>query len=434
MGIFDGIKSVFTKASPPYSSLWQSVGGGRNYALNDKKISELLRDYRGIVHGCVSAIAEDVAGIELTLHRRISATESEIVDEHPVLDLLSHANDFFTQFALFEVTTQHLELGGNSFWFVNRGKRLGFPDEVWPLYPDRVKVVADPGSFVSGYVYTPRGSSKEIPLSVDEVIHFKYYDPNDFYYGLGPLQAATRDYQIYTSAQEMNYKMFKNSAMPSGIISTDTPVDQKTYDRLKKQFADEYQGDSNAFKTMFLTHGFKHQSTTISPKDLLLIDQMRMTQEDIRQIFKVPKSRLLSVDDVKFSNFEGTERAYMRWNIAGKMKRITDQLNESLLRMYAGLGDTENLEFRFSSPVPSDKKLAAEIAALQVDKVRTRNEVREELGLDPVQGGDLLYVGFSEVALGSEATENNFRSIKSQNEMLQKQNQLLLKQRNEARG
>lgn len=425
MSLLDTLRGFFTKALPTPSNVWTRIAG-KSGRLGDKASPELLRSYRGIVHACVEAIAEDVAGVELEFYRKRGEEEERVYDQ-PVTSLIEHANLFMTQFSLIEITTQHLELTGNAYWYVGRGKRLGMPSEIWPLYPDTVKVASHPTEFISGYVYQPRGSGDQIPLKREEIIHFKYNDPDNLYYGIGPLQAAARDFDIYQSAQNLNFNLFKNGAMPAGIMSTDQPIAQDTYDRLMKKFSDTYQGDENAFKTMFLSHGFKYSAMTINPADLLLIEQMRMTQEDIRQIFKVPKTRLLSVDDVKFANFDGTERAYMRWNIVGKMKRLVGALNEFLLPMYGPMG--EGHRFHFANPVPSDRKLDAEIAALQVDKVRTRNEIRADLGLDPVQGGDLLYAQFSDVVLGSQVNEEALRSLKEQKQMLEAQNRYLIERK-----
>jgi len=424
MGIFDFLTKA-GRGKPPNDRIWSSLMGKGSAKMKDKNPTELIQSYRGVVYGCVSSISELVATMQLKLYQVKKNGKRDEVESHPILDVLGKVNNYMTLNNALELLQQHMDLAGEHFWYVIKNQ-LGEPMEVWPLRPDRVTIYPSSTEFISGYGYTPEGESTPIPLERDEVVHFKYFDPDNMYRGISPLRAAIREYQIHESAQNMNFAMFENMAMPGAVMSTDQTIDKANFERMQKQFEQKYKGKDDAFKTMWLSHGFKYNPVSINPKDLLLVDQMKMTAEDIRMAFKVPKTALLSVDDVKFNNADVTHRIYLLYTIVPKMRRIVDTLNEFFVPMFGQAG----LELGFDNPVPEDVKMQAEVAQQIVDIVKTRNELRDEMGLPPIAGGETLYMPFNMVPIGSGVNEQQVRSLEQQNSLLQKQVEALTKERN----
>src|SRR5690606_1528214 len=74
-------------------------------------------------------------------------------------------------------------LSGNIFWEKVRS-RAGRVVELWPLRPDKVRIIPDEDDFISGYQYEVGG--RLFPLDVADVIHFKLPNPTDPFFGLAP--------------------------------------------------------------------------------------------------------------------------------------------------------------------------------------------------------------------------------------------------------
>ena len=134
------------------------------------------------------------------------------IKSHRVLDLLRRPNPFYTRQLLFETCQQHIELCGEG-WIVVVKNVLGWPTQLWPVRPDRMRVVPDPDEFIAGYEYLgPDG--EVVPLGIDEVLSIKTPNPYDAYRGLGPVQSILLDAGLIRTATFWNG--FPPSPLPAG--------------------------------------------------------------------------------------------------------------------------------------------------------------------------------------------------------------------------
>ena len=125
------------------------------------KSREYLQSYTSWVYACVSAIADEVATIELRLQQK-SGDGWKDVQDHPALELLNSVNPAMSSDDLFLSSQSYLELEGNAFWYITpNGKKE--PSEIWPLNPSRVEVKPGEKFLVAGYVYT-NDASKQVKL------------------------------------------------------------------------------------------------------------------------------------------------------------------------------------------------------------------------------------------------------------------------------
>ena len=108
--------------------------------------------------------------------------------DHPAQELLDRVNPHWTGGDLWRATETYLSLWGEAYWAVERDE-AGVPFELWPLRPDRVRIVPDEREYIRGYVYMgPSGDS--VPLASDEVVRLRYFNPLDEYAGLSPIRSG----------------------------------------------------------------------------------------------------------------------------------------------------------------------------------------------------------------------------------------------------
>lgn len=356
--------------------------------LPKMKASEYLRAAQGWVYGCVNVIADEIAGIGIHLIQYENGEQVEI-DEHPALDVLYRANNAMTRFDLIQLTFQYLELTGEAPWFVSFKNNK--PDSIILLRPDRLTVKpGKDGELIGGYtykVYTSNGV-QEIQLEPYEVIPLKYADPDNPLRGKGPLQAAAITYDLDNYAEKWNSQFFKNSAMPSAALKTDKTLSKDVRTRLEKKLNDNYRGTDNAHKTMILEGGLSFEKMSLSQKDMDFISQQQFSRDKILSIFRVPKTALGLTEDVNRANAEATDYVFAKRTIKPKMKRFTEQLDEFFLPLF---GDTGSLFFDFDDPVPQnvDQEITRAQSGVNTGYM-TINEAREIMGLDPIDGGDVL--------------------------------------------
>ena len=100
------------------------------------------------------AAGESVARTPLVVHRPAPGSGGEVPagTDHPMQRLLDMPNPFWTRGDLWRATETYLGLWGSAFWGLERDGS-GAVSEIWPLRPDRVRVLPDPTRYVRGFVY-----------------------------------------------------------------------------------------------------------------------------------------------------------------------------------------------------------------------------------------------------------------------------------------
>jgi HK97 family phage portal protein len=351
--------------------------------------------YKGVVFSCIDAIAESVSKASYATYVRDK--DGELVHvPHPVIDLLKRPDPFFTGKDLFYLISSQLETHGNVFLFV---ERLGNkPTGLIPLDPDRTHIVKDAQGRVTGYVFKT-ASGKKVPLELDQVVPILKPNPFNPYRGISTLQMASAETEERLDSQNFNRVFFKNGAKLSGVLTTDEELSNEAYQRLKNEFRIQYEGSGNAHKNLILEGGLKYSPIAVSQKDMDFVAQRRISRDDILSIFRVPKAILAISDDVNRANAKEARAVFAESVIEPRMLLIFDKLNAFLLPLFK---DKQLVELVFDSPVPEDTAAKLQWFDKGVDRWITRNEARQEMGKDPVENGDFLYINGTQAPITSE--------------------------------
>lgn len=372
------------------------------------KTSDYLKAYKGWQYTAIGAIAQEVASLDLHLFKRkysVDGMEAEEINQHEALSILSHVNDFMTPYDLYEATQVYCELVGEMFWMKLRDPN-GKPVELWPLRPDWVTILTSKTKLIGGYKYAPSGVDS-IVIDPDDVIHFKYFNPENFFRGKGSIQAAASKIDIVDYSEEYNRTFFYNSAMPSTIITTDKKIPKEERDRFLTEWYAKFGGRGKGNRVAFLSGGVDVKELTQKFRDMEFGDQQKYMRDSILGVMKVPKTVIGLTEDVNRANAEATTRAFMERVITPRMIKFVGTLNERFLSEW---GD-ENLFFNFTDPSPEDVETKLKIYDSGLGKGGsvpwlTINEVREMENYPPVEGGDAIYLPFSLQAMGQESQDN----------------------------
>lgn len=315
----------------------------------------------GTLFGIVSRLAENCGMVDWHLYRkqvdgRRVFREVEMrqeVQKHAVLDLLRKPNPLMDTMELVEVAMQHYDTAGEWFWVAYFGSiRAAGPLELWPMRPDRVKIVTDRDDALVGYVYCgPDG--EEVPLPKDIVIHVRRPNPLDIYRGLGPVQALAVKLDGNRLAAEYNRNFFLNSAEPGGIIEIEDRLDDDEFRELVNRWREQHQGVANAHRVAILEQG-KWVDRKYSMRDMMFPELADMSREEIREAFGYPKGMTGATEDVNKAVADANERMFGRYLIRPRLLKMRSAFNSYLLPMFGVT--TGGLELDFDDPVPEDRE------------------------------------------------------------------------------
>lgn len=377
------LSSLFQKSRN--LSLFSVVNPWDAPTLTDRNYLDAYR--RSWVYACTSAIADEVATIDLKLEIKTGSGWKE-VKSHPAIDLLGKVNAFYSSDELFRATQSYLELEGNAFWYIAYNATQ--PAEIWPLNPTQVTVIRDEKNFIGGYIFQ-NVSGRRIPLAPDEVVHFKRFNPTDPYRGIGTITALSLAIDSDVYAAEWNRNFFANSALPAFALKTEANLTQEQYDEFMEKWKERFQGVSRSHLPAVLAGGMDVVNLSVSQKDMDFLSARQWGRDEILAGFKVPKSVLGIVEDVNRANAEATDYIYAKRTILPRNRFITTVLTE----LYLPLWKLDPSKYRITATDPTPQNQELELLrrekALTTGYV-TRNEIRALDGLKPIDGGDELLV------------------------------------------
>ena len=358
------------------------------------------------VYACVKRIAEAAADVPITIVQRVKGEEKPL-DHHPLLDLLESINPYMGKAIFIETLMANIELMGNSYIEKVRKTKRGPPVELYPLRPDRMRVIPDPVNYLAGFLYEVNG--RRIRFEPQDVVHLKTYNPLDDYYGLSTLEAAALSIEHDQFAIAYNRNFFRNNAMPEGVFTTDAAVKQEDVDRVKQEFEKNFRGPKNTGKVGFLGGKWTWVSMGMKQREAQFIDSRKMSREEILATFGVPPVLVGLLEGQFAANVREQLQIFWKLVMLPRLQRVEDQLNEQLASEYG-----EDIRIRFDlghiEALREDENDRVErVRTLIEGGIITRNEAREEMGLETLQlpGMDDITVPFTVVPLGTTPTQSS---------------------------
>ena len=375
----------------------KSIGGGfldfgQTGLTGETSIStKLLQANVGWVYRNNDVIAKEVANIEFELYR-VNIRGGEIVYDpvisHPLLDALDRFNEFTSASDGFYITQSHRKLTGDAFWFVDgRGTNIS---GIYLLQPDKVTInlgkVAGNNKVIESYTYKDviKGEPIEVTYAPEDIIHFKIPNPANYYRGKSAVEAAAEAIDTDSMAIEANKKLFERGLIANFMLTTEKSLTPEQLKQLHTEFRNTYGGVKNAYKVPILGGGIKSENLQMSNRDAQYLEQQAWLRDKITAIFGNNKAVLGVTDDVNRANAEATITQWRQTTVRSEMKEITDTLNEFFVPRFG-----TNLVLGFEDLVKEDESAKTELLVKQKNAdIISINEAREELGLDPIDGGD----------------------------------------------
>ena len=427
MAIFDNIKNFFKttkdkKQLPSGNSM--AMINSVNYAQGNRySYDDLVKEgyeNNAIAYRCINEISQGAAGVRLKLMRG-----KNTIEDHPLLDLLDRPSPTKGYVELFESLYSFLLLSGNSY-LISTGNDGSPPQEMYCLRPDRVKIIPGQMSLPLGYQYTVNGkvvTEYEVNQSTgaSPVKHFKLFHPKHDHLGLSPLVSAATNLDSHNLTNRHNVALLQNGARPSGAVifkpkdesGSSVQLSDSQRAQIISDMESRFSGSSNAGRPMLLEGDFTFQQMGLSPKDMDFSVLKKMSAIDIALCFGVP-AKLVGIPDAQtYNNMPEARLALYEETIIPILRRIQSDLNEWLTPQFA---DDLKLEYDIDSipAMAESRKRVFESVVQGVNAgILTRNEARAKLGIDPIKGGDTLFVPatFMPIDLMGQSIDDDEKSL-----------------------
>ncbi len=284
-----------------------------------------------LVYACIRERAENLPQSVLRVYPGDQpAAHGESLENHRLRKLIAQPNPVTGEFEFFELSVTYLDLAGNCYWLIQRG-RDGLPAELWPVRPDLIRIfpTLDPRVWSYGYILDPTTSARNvtsaiIPIASRDMIHVKYANPLSAYFGQAPLRPAAR----------------ANYAVPGVVIKTSSEVTQAVADKLKRKWKASFAGARRG-EPAVLQAGMDVQPLGMSLRDLEFPDLRAFSESRICAALQVPPILVgakVGLDRSTFTNYAEARKQLWEGAIFSLQRRFRDPVETQLLPEFSGTG------------------------------------------------------------------------------------------------
>lgn len=367
-------------------------------------------------------VASDLAGCIRSVPwvlKRKTKDGAELVDIHPLMEMLRSPNSQMSWGALTEVWDIFKSLDGNAY-----GHFTQILDEMkmWLLRNDRVNIKLDKRGHIGSYKYTIGGEDDFYPP--EEIVHMKFFDPGNDHYGLAPLQAGAPIIDTLNSSIDWNKYSMGNRAIFDMIVAPDKGVklSPTQYADWLKMIDKQIHGPKNQHKFFINSFGVQIAEMSRSPVEMDFIKSTAFYEAAACKILHVHPEAIGALG----ATFENKEWAITdKWQgaIESRLSEMRSALNHRF-RVLFGTSDPKLaapgelfLDYDLSdtpgASAAQEKALDRAVKAWNLGVPWNVVDEKFGVGIGSIPGGDVGYLPVNLLPVGTPLPEG--RSSRSFN-------------------
>ena len=368
MSLFSKLFNRWSPGSTYEAAL--STPGVHDLAVNDASAVRLPPAYRAC-----TMLARDIARAP----RSIRTRSGEFLNDSPILDLLDNPHPLYNGNRWFSFMVFELVNRGESLAAIVRDGNgdvvslVPMPAGTWAL--SQTDGMRDIGYRLSGISEW---------VGPEEVLHFKLENPGGYWLSgdsaFGLCNAAVQQLQ---EQQETAVSVVQNLGRPRLAIRHPGKPSASAMENIKNSYRMTQTGANNAGAVMVLPEAMDLKEVKPSVIDADFESARRYSIDDVARITGVPASLLANRHDVKYSTLSDEYAAYVSSALSQYAAIMSAEFGKLL-----GAG---RLEFDFSQVLrPAKSEVLNGLIAGVNAGIMTPNEARADLGMNPIEGGDII--------------------------------------------
>jgi len=368
---------------------WIRWGVLANPADSGEVVNPATSMSHGPVWQAINILAGDIGQLDFGVHRREGGSFTRDAT-HPVDWAISQQPNDFQTIDVWLETMIGWSLGwGNA---ISAIRRRGNEIELLPLLPERTKYEkVGQNEFV---ILSRLGDGQEFTaFDPSDTIHLRGLSANGFW-GMSAVETCKNVIGHGLALMRHGNSVFRNSARPGGVIKAPqgVKVSKEARDNLREEWNQQHQGAGNTGNVAVLWQGLEWQQTTMSNEDAQWLAAVELDPVQVARLFMLPPYKLGYMKDSSVkANLEAQQREYFNTSLSRHASRIKHEIERKLFRESDRRGRKYVVKVDPSVLTQGTRKERVDLLSVAISsRLMTRNEGREELGLNPVEGGDVF--------------------------------------------
>ena len=347
------------------------------------------------VYSAVELISNSIALLPIQVKFKDDKGEAQINNDHE-LNIAFNNNDM-SKYMIIKMMVADMLLFGNGYALIERSG--GHVTGIRYLEANDVQVQWD--KYKKKLYYTCNTVAGKV-IQPENILHI-YKNSRDGHTGIGVLKYAARTIDLANYTENSSLDFFAKGLNVTGIIHAKQPMNKNQ----AQQALNSIEGNVNADKAYykFLPFDIDFQPLTQNAKDAQMIETRLFNVSEIARFFNISPVLLQDLSKSSYSTVEAANLQFLTQTLLPYISIIESEFNRKLVGEENIFIDLDEREF-----LRTDSQSTANYYVTLVNAgILSRNEVREQLGYNKVDGADELAIPYTN-------TEQNTFGNKSEEE------------------
>lgn len=311
-------------------------------------------------------------------------SDFEEVLDAPPLDLLRNANPTRRGTSFFKDCWMQTWIFGKRFVY-HVDENRGAPSELWVMRGQDVGIIPHPSGIIGGFRYGRPGIVAQ-EFSTDEVMyHIAFPSPFNPYDALSPVHKIMVEADIYAASTISEKAMWENGARPDYLLSFKQSLTPEQRKQAEENINARMRGP-NKRGNFLVTSDAQVVPLNFTQKEMEYLKGREDIKTDIYNAYGIPEP-MRKMNSSNLASSQTALEQYARYTIWPALCEDAQEWSETLLPLF-GVEPGEYW-FAYDNPIPEDaERMRSDVVAYVRERVWTRNEARQMLGMDPIEGLD----------------------------------------------
>lgn len=408
-----GYDEYFNLGSVEQGSFTEFLLGGGGNRLPPRR-SMLFYQQSEVVASVIDKIAKEVEMVKPV----VLTEDGQYDDRDPILDILRRPNGFETRDEFIGQLVRHYLITGDCHVYAE-GAINRPPIKLYAIKPQSISITSNNFDFYPQIYVVDNGKGRGNYLRDDTTGVERFFDGplreiyqikgftsrTDSTFSDSPLLALRQEVQQQLSGRMHNLKLIENGGRLSLIATFKGHMSRDQQNTAIQTLQETLGGPQNAGKIAISfagPDGAEYNEMGSSNKDMDFVNLDILSRNAIARRYDVPL-QIVSTDSSTFNNMETAVSMLYRSAVLPIFNKIYGGLSKMLLPRY-GVDPNSRTRVTFN---PEDIEALRvshldELIKKHAMSALTTNEIRDQISLDPIEGGDTIMVPSTLVPLGTD--------------------------------
>ena len=331
------------------------------------------------VYRCVEVITNGVASLPVKLYRIDEKGFKYEMHNNLSFILSKKPTGKINAFTFYKLIVKDILLQGNAYALILRddnGEVVGLQyiqaGLVSPI--DKVDRIEYQVTGIKGFVRQ------------EDILHFMNYTDNGVY-GISVLTHARRTLGIADYGENASENFYKSGGCTTGFLKFDGPSSGKQREEILSAWNQATGGVRNQPNGIpVLPANVNYTQLSVNPADAQLLESREFSIVEICRFFGVSPTKCFDLTHASYNNSEMAELAFLNDTLRPLLTKIEMEMETKLFKPEDGY----DIKFDVSELLRTDKKSQAEYFTKLFNLgVLSPNDIRKELDMDEIEGGDI---------------------------------------------